>query len=126
MKHQVAIHATETVKAKLTFEREDKSQGVMINKYHTDISNISKFMEELLKRKQQKLRFSAAGASHQNGAGSIARYQYNGQYGKCHIDASSDDISQGHIIHMLYESKVGFLIDSMVYKQLGKFEPFMF
>ena len=38
IKHQVAIHATETVKAKLTFEREDKSQGVMINKYHTDIS----------------------------------------------------------------------------------------
>ena len=74
MKHQVAINATETVKAKLTFEREDKSPGVMINKYHTDISNTSKFMEELLK-KQQKLRFSAAGASHPNGAGSRARYQ---------------------------------------------------
>ena len=73
IKHQVAIHATETVKAKLTFEREDKSQGVMINEYHTDISNTSNFMEELLK-KQQKLRFSAAGASHQNGAGSRARY----------------------------------------------------
>ena len=76
MKHQVAINATKTVKAKLTFEREDKSQGVMINKYHTDISNTSKFMEELLK-KQQKLRFSAAGVSHQNGAGSRARYQYS-------------------------------------------------
>ena len=92
MKHQVAIHATETVKAKLTFEREDKSQGVMINKYHTDISNNSKFMEEPLK-KQQQLRFSAVGASHQNGAGSRARYQYSGQYGKCHIDASLDDMS---------------------------------
>ena len=53
-----------SVKAKLTFEREDKSQGVMINKYHNDISNTSMFMEELLK-KQQKLRFSVAGASHQ-------------------------------------------------------------
>ena len=42
IKHQVAIHATENVKAKLTFEREDKSQGVMINEYHTDIFNISK------------------------------------------------------------------------------------
>ena len=63
IKHQVVIHATKNVKAKLTFEREDKSQGVMINEYHTDISNTSKFMEELLK-KQQKLRFSAAGASH--------------------------------------------------------------
>ena len=28
--------------------------------------------------------------------------------------------------NMLYESKVGFLIDSMVYKPLGKFEPYMF
>ena len=66
IKHQVDIKATETVKAKRTFEREDKSQGVMIYEYHTDIFNTSKFMEELLK-KQQKLRFSAAGASHQNG-----------------------------------------------------------
>ena len=92
IKHQVAIHATETVKVKLTFEREHKSQGVMINKYHTDISNTSKFMEDLLK-KQQKLSFSAAGVSHQNGAGRRARYQYSGQYGKCHIDASLDDMS---------------------------------
>ena len=89
IKHQVDIHATETVKAKLTFEMEDKSQGVMINDYHNDISNTSKFMEELLK-KLQKLRFSAAGASHQNGACSRARYQYSGQYGKCHIDQSID------------------------------------
>ena len=96
IKHQVAINATETVKAKLTFEREDKSQGVMINVYHTDIFNTSKFMEELLK-KQQKLKFSGAGASHQNGAGSRARYQYSGQYRKCHIDSSLDDMSQGNI-----------------------------
>ena len=47
IKHQVDIHATETVKAKITFERDDKSQGVMINKDHTDIFNTSKFMEEL-------------------------------------------------------------------------------
>ena len=64
----------------------------MINEYRTDIFNTSKFMEELLKKKQ-KLRFSAAGASHQIGAGSRARYQYSGQYGKCHIDASLDDMS---------------------------------
>ena len=43
IKHQESINATETVKAKLSFEGEDKSQGVMINKYHTDISNTSKF-----------------------------------------------------------------------------------
>ena len=67
IKHQVAINANETVKAKLTFGREYKSQEVMIKVYHTDTFNTSKFMEKLLK-KQQKLRFSAAGASHQNGA----------------------------------------------------------
>ena len=50
IKHQVAINATETVKAKLTFDREDKSQGLMINEYHTHIFNTSKFMEELLKK----------------------------------------------------------------------------
>ena len=98
IKHQMAINATETVKAKLTFESEDKSQGVMINEYHTDIFNTSKFMEELF-NKQQKLRFSGAGASHKNGAGSRASYQYSGLYGKRHIDASLDNMSQGHIIH---------------------------
>ena len=41
----------------------------MIKGYHTynGIFNYSEFMEELLK-KQQKIRFSGAGASHQNGA----------------------------------------------------------
>ena len=33
--HQVDINATETVKAKLTFEREAQSQGVVIKGYHT-------------------------------------------------------------------------------------------
>ena len=53
IKHQVAINATETVKAKITFEREDKSQEAMIKLYHTDIFNTSKFMEELLKKQQK-------------------------------------------------------------------------
>ena len=68
IKHQVAINSTETVKAKLTFEREDKIQKVMINVYHNDneILNTSKFMEELL-NEQQKTRFSGDSASHQNG-----------------------------------------------------------
>ena len=63
IKHQVAINATETVKAKLAFEREDQSQGVMINVNHTDnvIFNTSKFMEYLLNKKQN-IRFSGAGA----------------------------------------------------------------
>ena len=69
IKHQVAINATETVKAKLNFEREAQSQGVVIKGYHTDngIFNASKLMEELLKN-QQKIRFSGSIASHQNGA----------------------------------------------------------
>ena len=71
--HQVAINTTETVKAKLTFEREAQSQGVVIKGYHTDngIYNSSEFMEDLLK-KQQKIRFSEAGALHQNGAAESA------------------------------------------------------
>ena len=69
IKHQLAINATETVKEKLTLDREAQSQGVVIKGYHTDIGifNYSEFMEYLLK-KQQKIRFSGAGASHQNGA----------------------------------------------------------
>ena len=69
IKHQVAINATETFKAKLTFEREAQSQGVVIKVYHTNnrIFNSSEFMDELLKN-QKKIRFSGAGASHQNGS----------------------------------------------------------
>ena len=56
IKHQVAINATENVKEKLTFDREDKSQVVMINVYHQtmlQIINTSKFMEELLKKQKK-------------------------------------------------------------------------
>ena len=51
IKHQVAINATESVKANLEFEKEDQSQGVVIKGYQTDneIFNASEFMEELLK-----------------------------------------------------------------------------
>ena len=44
--HQDAINATETVKAKLTFEMETQSQGVVIKGYHTHngIFNASEFM----------------------------------------------------------------------------------
>ena len=68
IKHQVAINSTETVKARLTFDREAQIQAVVINGCHTynGICNVSYFMEELLK-KQQKISFSGDGASHQNG-----------------------------------------------------------
>ena len=64
----MAINATETIKEKLIFEREDKSQVVVIKGYHTDngIFNVSEFMDNLLKN-QKKIKFSVAGASHQNG-----------------------------------------------------------
>ena len=54
IKQQVAINATETVKEKLTFEREAQSQGVVIKGYHTDngIFNALEFMEEILKKQQ--------------------------------------------------------------------------
>ena len=66
IEQRVAINATETVKAKLTFDRDAKSQGVVIKGYHTDngIFNASYFTEDMLK--QQNIRFSGAGASHQN------------------------------------------------------------
>ena len=66
-------------------------------------------MEELFK-KQQKLIFIGAGASHQNEAGSRARYQYSGQYGKWHIDASWDDISQGHIIRLFWLTEMDYAV----------------
>ena len=49
--------------------REDKIQIVVIKGYCTryGMSNTSEFMEELLKN-QKKIRFSGAGASHQNEA----------------------------------------------------------
>ena len=49
VKHQVAINPTETVKSKLTFEREAQNQGVVIKGYHTDNGTFdaSEFMEEL-------------------------------------------------------------------------------
>ena len=46
IKHQVYINATEKVKAKLTFEREDQIQGISIKVYHTDngIFNAQEFI----------------------------------------------------------------------------------
>ena len=129
IKHQVAIYATETFKAKLAVEREDKSQGVMINVYHTDngISNTSNFMEELLK-KQKKIRFSGASASHQNGAAeraiktvvNMASAILIQAWMICHKDTLSIYFGQRKWT-MLYGSKVRSLIYSMVYKPLGKF-----
>ena len=106
----------------------------MINVYHTDngIFDTSKFMEEPLK-KQQKIRFSGASASHQNGSAEPATKTVVTMESAilmqawviCHKAALSIDSGQQKWT-MLYGSKVGSLIYSMVYKPLGKFEPYMF
>ena len=86
----------------------------------------------MLKNKQ-KWRFSGAGASHQNGA---AEWTINMvvttestilmQAGIiCHKYTLSTDFGQNKWT-MIYGSKVGSLIYSMVYRPLGKFEPYMF
>ena len=69
IKHQVAIKDAETVREKITFEREAQRQGVVIKglKSVNGILNASEFMEELLK-KNKSIRFRGAGASHKNGA----------------------------------------------------------
>ena len=90
-------------------------------------------MEELLKN-QQKLRFSGDGASHKiwqavertittvvNMASDILVQVWM----ICHKDTLSIDFGQRKWT-MLYGSKVGYLIYSMVYKLLGKFEPSVF
>ena len=55
IKHQADINATENVKAKITFEREAQSWGVVIKGYHTNngVFNASEFMEELLKNQKK-------------------------------------------------------------------------
>ena len=52
--HQVDINANETIKEKLTLERQAQIQGVVIKGYHTDngIFDASEFMEELLKKQK--------------------------------------------------------------------------
>ena len=127
--HKVAINATETVKAKLTFEKKTQSQVVVIKGYHTDngIFNASEFMEGLFK-KHQKIRFSGAGASHQNGAAESAiKTVVNTEsvilmqsWMICHKEKLYIDFGKLKC-NTIYGSKVGSLIYSMVYKPLGKF-----
>ena len=72
-KNQVDINATETVKSKITFEREAQSQLVVINGYHTNnwVFNALEFMEEMLNN-QPNIKFSGDGASHKNGSSECA------------------------------------------------------
>ena len=134
IKHHVYINTTETLKAKLTFDKKDKSQGVFINVYHTNngIFNTSKFMEDLLK-KNHNIRFSGSSISHQNGAAERAIKKWVTLASSilmqawliCRKDTLSIDFGQRKWT-IIYGSEVGSLLCSMVYKPLGKFEPYMF
>ena len=113
---------------------EAQSQGVVIKGYHTDngIFNALKFMEDLLKKKQ-KIRFSGASTSHQNGAAErttktvviMASAILMQAWMICHKETLSIDVGQRKWT-ILDGSKGGSLIYSMIYKPLGKFEPYMF
>ena len=98
----------------------------MIKGYHTDngIFNCSEFMKELLK-KQQKIRFSGAGASHQNGAAeraiktvvTMARAMLMHAALRCPEDTLSTDLWPMVWI-ILYGSTIGPLICSLDYPLL--------
>ena len=68
VKHQVALNAVETIRAKLEFEREAGACGVKVQAYHTDngVFQANDFLQELMKEKKD-ISFSGVGAAHQNG-----------------------------------------------------------
>ena len=68
VRHQVSLSAEDTLKAKLMYERDAANAGVKIKAYHTDngVFTSKDFMSQLLEDNQQ-IRFSGAGAAHQNG-----------------------------------------------------------
>ena len=94
----------------------------MINIYHTEngIFNTSKLIEELL-NKQQKIRFSGARASHQNGEAecaiktvvTILSTILMQTWMICHKDTLSIDFGQRKWT-IIYGYKVGSMIYSMV------------
>ena len=68
LRHQVPLSSTDTIKAKVDFERFTYHDGVYIQQYHTDngVFNSKDFMKELIDS-QQQVRFSGVGTGHQNG-----------------------------------------------------------
>ena len=66
--HQVTFNASDTINAKLEFERHSRDLGVSIDSYHTDngIYKSKDFTTEIANN-YQSLRFSAVGAHWQNG-----------------------------------------------------------
>ena len=68
VQHQITLGAADTIQSKIRYERAALEDGVIIQGYHTDngVFTAKEFMEELLS-KGQNIRFSGAGAGHQNG-----------------------------------------------------------
>jgi hypothetical protein len=68
LRHQVSLSTTDTIKAKVDFERFAYHDGVYIQQYHTDngVFNAKDFLKELIDS-QQQVRFSGVGTGHQNG-----------------------------------------------------------
>ena len=91
------------------------------------------FSQQYMLKKQKNIRFSGASASHQNGSAesamktvvTMASDLLMQSWMICQKDTLSIDFGQ-HKCTMMYGSKVGYLIYSMVYKPLGKFEPYTF
>jgi hypothetical protein len=66
--HQVSLSANDTIRSKMTFERDCHTHGVGVQAYHGDngIFNSAEFLREL-DSKGQGLQLSGVGAHHQNG-----------------------------------------------------------
>jgi hypothetical protein len=69
IQHQTSLSAADTVKGKLTFERDAYTVGVILQQFHTDngVFTSKEFMENLM-GSEQSVRFSGVGAAHQNGS----------------------------------------------------------
>ena len=68
VQHQVTLNAADTVKAKLRYEQDAHTNGVVVQSYHTDngVFTSQEFMEKRFAA-NQRIRFSGSGAAHQNG-----------------------------------------------------------
>ena len=68
VEHQVSISASESIEAKLKFERVCYDMGVKVQAYQSDngVFDSAAYTKELLGTNQQ-VRFSGVGAKHQNG-----------------------------------------------------------
>ena len=65
LRHQVSLSSTDTIKAKVDYERFAYHDGVYIQQYHTNngVFNSKDFMKELMDS-QQQVRFSGVGTGH--------------------------------------------------------------